>query len=266
MNDKSSHPPMIEAAPLTDLDGIRHGFFTREGGVSDGIFTSLNCGFGSSDRTDAVAENRHRVTTALGADADRLTTVYQVHGTAVVPVQRSWRHGDAPKADGMVTNQSGVVLGILTADCAPVLFADAQAGVIGACHAGWRGALDGIVEATIAAMERLGARREAIQAATGPTIAQDSYQVGPEFRDRFVKARAANNRFFQADDEDRFRFDLPGYVSERLQESRIGWIESVGCDTCAETSQFFSYRRSTLAGEQDFGRALSAIALQRSQV
>jgi YfiH family protein len=263
MNGKSSHPPMIEAARLADLGGIRHGFFTREGGVSDGIFTSLNCGFGSSDRADAVAENRRRVTGALGADSAKLTTVYQVHGTTVVPVEKSWDHSDSPKADGMVTNQDGIVLGILTADCAPVLFADAQAGVIGACHAGWRGALDGIVEATIAAMERLGASRAAIHAAIGPTIAQDSYQVGPEFRDRFIDGDTANNKFFRPDDEDRFRLDLPGYVADRLTASKVGMIDSVGHDTCADSSKLFSYRRSTLNGAPDFGRALSAIALQR---
>jgi YfiH family protein len=254
---------MIEAAPLAGLGGIRHGFFTREGGVSDGIFTSLNCGFGSSDSADAVAENRRRVTAALNANIDKLTTVHQIHGITVIPVETSWAHGDAPKADGMVTNQSGIVLGISTADCSPVLFADAQAGVIGACHAGWRGALDGVLEATVAAMERLGASRAAIRAAIGPTIAQDSYQVGPEFRDRFINQKAQNERFFRPDDEDRHRFDLPGYVANRLENSRIGVVESVGHDTCADTSRLFSYRRSTLNGEPDFGRALSAIALQR---
>ena len=264
MKQQTPHPPTIQAAPLSGLNRVRHGFFTREGGVSDGLFTSLNCGFGSSDDTAAVAENRRRATVSLGAAADALTTVYQVHGTAVVPVETGWNHGDAPKADGMVTNREGVVLGILTADCAPVLFADAAAGVIGACHAGWRGALDGIVEATISAMEQLGARRRDVHAAIGPCIAQASYQVGPEFRDRFLEARADTARFFEADDGDRFRFDLPGYVTVRLQESKIGVIDATEGDTCAETGRLFSYRRSTLSGEADFGRALSAITLQRS--
>lgn len=263
MNGTSSPPPLIEAAALTGLDGIRHGFFSRKGGVSKGVYTSLNCGFGSSDSADSVAENRRRATIALDSAADDLTTIYQIHGTNVVTVDKSWHYDDAPKADGMVTNRGGIVLGILTADCAPVLFADAQAGVIGACHAGWRGALDGIVEATVAAMEQLGASRAAIRAAIGPTIAQDSYQVGPEFRDRFIDQTAANDRFFGPDDEDRHRFDLPGYVGNRLEASGIGVVESVGRDTCADSDTLFSYRRSTLNGEPDFGRALSAIALPR---
>ncbi len=261
MTQISSHPPMIEAAPLAELEGIRHGFFTREGGVSDGIFGSLNCGLGSSDSAEAVSENRRRAAAALGAAREALTTIHQVHGTNVVPVETGWSHGEAPKADGMVTNRRGIVLGILTADCAPVLFADPQAGVIGACHAGWRGALDGIVETTVAAMERLGADRAAIRAAIGPTIAQDSYQVGPEFRDRFVAEDAENGRFFRPDDEDRFRFDLPGYIADRLKASKIERVVSVGRDTCAESEILFSYRRSTQKGEPDYGRALSAIVL-----
>lgn len=264
MTRQTPHPPTIRSAPLSGLDRVGHGFFTREGGVSSGLFTSLNCGFGSSDDAAAVAENRRRATVSLGAADDALTTVYQVHGTAVVPVQTSWAHGDAPKADGMVTDREGIVLGILTADCAPVLFADATAGVIGACHAGWRGALDGIVEATVEAMEQLGAQRSAIHAAIGPCIAQQSYQVGPEFRDRFLDAQADTARFFEADDGDRFRFDLPGYVTGRLKDSGIGTVETTDGDTCADTGRLFSYRRSTLRGEADFGRALSAITLHRA--
>lgn len=263
MNRNTPHPPTIQSAPLSGLERVRHGFFTREGGVSDGLFTSLNCGFGSSDDAAAVAENRRRATVSLGADDDALTTVYQIHGTAVVPVETGWDHSDAPKADGMVTNREGVVLGILTADCAPVLFADAQAGVVGACHAGWRGALDGIIEATVEAMERLGAGRRDIHAAIGPCIAQRSYQVGPEFRDRFLNTAPDTARFFEADDGDRFRFDLPGYVTGRLKDSNIGTIDTTDGDTCADTGRLFSYRRSTLSGEPDFGRALSAITLQR---
>lgn len=264
MTQQTLHRPTIRSAPLSALDRVRHGFFTREGGVSSGLFSSLNCGFGSSDDTAAVAENRRRATASLGAANDALTTVYQVHGTAVVQVETGWAHGDAPKADGMVTDREGIVLGILTADCAPVLFADATAGVIGACHAGWRGALDGIVEATVAAMVQLGAQRSAIHAAIGPCIAQQSYQVGPEFRDRFLDAQADTTRFFQADDGDRFRFDLPGYVTGRLEDSGIGTVDTTDDDTCAESGRLFSYRRSTLSGEADFGRALSAITLQRA--
>jgi polyphenol oxidase len=265
MNGTSPPPPFIESTALTGLEGIRHGFFSREGGVSKGVYRSLNCGFGSSDSADAVAENRRRATVALDSAAEDLTTVYQIHGTNVVTVDKNWHYDDAPKADGMATNRGGIVLGILTADCAPVLFADARAGVIAACHAGWRGALDGIVEATVAAMEQLGASRAAIRAAIGPTIAQASYQVGPEFRDRFIGQSTANDRFFGPDDEDRHRFDLPGYVVNRLENSGIGEVGSVGHDTCANSDRLFSYRRSTLNGEPDYGRALSAIALPRGR-
>ncbi len=254
-------PAALEAPALEAAPGLRHGFFTREGGVSGGLCASLNCGFGSDDAACDVAENRRRAARALGAAADRLVTVYQVHGTDVVTVDTPWQPGNSPRADGMVTRRPGLVLGILTADCAPVLLADAEAGVVGACHAGWRGALDGIVDATIAAMVALGAQPARIRAAIGPCIAQLSYQVGPEFRAAFTAADPAHDGFFAADAGDRSRFDLEGFVSARLAAAGIGESSAFGLDTCADEARLFSYRRATLAGEPDYGRLLSAITL-----
>ncbi len=261
MTTDESLPPAIEAERLAGLGGVRHGFFTRRGGVSGGLYESLNCGLGSGDDAGAVRENRRRAARALGADTDRLATVYQVHGTTVSVIDSHWTPSHPPEADGMVTDRTGVALGILTADCAPVLMADERASVIGACHAGWRGALDGITDATIAAMERLGARRDRIRAAIGPCIAQRSYQVGDEFRDRFIEADAANERYFRRDRENRFRFDLSSYVADRLTAAALGSVEWVGGDTYADAGNLFSYRRSTHRGERDYGRALSAIML-----
>ena len=253
--------PLIEAPALTGAKGVRHGFFTREGGVSEGLYQTLNCGFGSDDDTDNVTENRRRVCATLDTSAEALVTPYQVHGTDVIVVEQPWSRDTAPQADGLATNVPGIALGILTADCAPILFADRDAGVIGACHAGWRGALDGIIDATLAAMDGLGAQRSNICAAIGPCIAQSSYQVGPEFRDRFLAAEGGHDRFFKADDEGRFRFDLPGFVSERLSRAGVADASWVGLDTCTEDRRLFSYRRSTQRGEADFGRGLSAIML-----
>ncbi len=257
-------PPVLEAPALDGAPGLRHGFFTRQGGVGGGLYASLNCGFGSDDAAGDVAENRRRAARALGAAPDRLVTVYQVHGTDVVTVDTPWRPGKSPRADGMVTRRPGIVLGILTADCAPVLLADAEAGVVGACHAGWRGALDGIVDATLAAMVALGAARARIRAAIGPCIAQRSYQVGPEFRATFTEADPAHDGFFTADSGDRSRFDLEGFVSARLETAGIGETSALGLDTCADAARLFSYRRATLAGEPDYGRLLSAITLTGS--
>ncbi len=259
MNEHRSHPPALEADLVAGLRNIRHGFFTRKGGVSEGIYASLNCGPGSSDDGNAVAENRRRATEAL--KADRLATVYQVHGTDVVTVDERWTPDNPPKADGLATDLPGIALGILTADCAPVLLADEDASVVGACHAGWRGALDGVTDATIAAMEKLGARRDRIAAAIGPCIAQKSYQVGGEFRDIFLNSASENSRYFQPDDADRFRFDLPGYVTARLQAAKLGAVTWIGGDTYTDADSLFSYRRSTHRGEEDYGRALSAIML-----
>jgi hypothetical protein len=252
---------VIRVAALTS-DGLRHAFFTRVGGVSDGLFASLNCGLGSGDDATAVAENRRRAMAALDLDADRLVTCYQVHSPAVVTVERVWTNADRPRADAMVTRERGVALGILTADCAPVLFADADAGVIGAAHAGWRGALGGVIEATVDAMRGLGASVGRIAAAVGPSIAQRSYEVGPEFPAPFIAEDAASDRFFAvAPRPGHFLFDLPGYVAHRLQRLRLARVEASGGDTAAEPERFFSYRRACLRHERDYGRALSAISL-----
>lgn len=245
-----------------DVAGIRHGFFTRQGGVSDGVYASLNCGFGSRDRTDDVAENRSRVAQTLAVDTQALNTVHQVHSADVATVTAAWEPAAAPRADAMVCRTPGIAIGVLTADCGPVLLADADAGIIGAAHAGWRGALNGIVEATIGAMCDLGANLERIRAALGPCIAQDSYEVGPEFRDAFLAADEANDSFFVASDRPtHFRFDLPGYVAQRLARAGIAAVERLEVDTYAETEHCFSYRRATHAGEDDYGRLISAIAL-----
>lgn len=249
-------------APLeaTSLHDVRHGFFTRRGGVSFGLYAALNCGPGSGDDPAAVQENRRRVAETLEA-RHGLVSLYQVHGRDVVVVGDSYDPGQRPKADGMVTTRRGIALGILTADCAPVLFADLQAGVIGACHAGWRGALAGVTDATIEAMERLGAKRENIRAAIGPLIRQPSYEVSAPFRDQFLAVAADSDRFFAPGRRDgHWQFDLPGYLMQRLERSGVT-AEDLGLDTCSDPDRFFSYRRMTLSGEADYGRQISAIAL-----
>jgi polyphenol oxidase len=248
---------------LPVLDGVRHGFFGREGGVSDGLYASLNCGFGSGDDLAKVAENRARAARALGATGGTLVTCYQVHSPDVVTVDRPWRREANPKADGMATRTPGVALGILTADCAPVLFADPEAGVIGAAHAGWRGALGGVLEATLAAMKQLGAARARIRAAIGPCIAQASYEVGPEFPAAFLAEDTANARFFTPSRRaGHHMFDLGGYVERRLGRAGLAAIGRAAHDTAAEADRFFSYRRACLRGETDYGRELSAIVLE----
>lgn len=252
-----------DIAPVTavSLAGMRHGFFTRRGGVSGGIYASLNCGPGSADEPAAIQENRKRVAMALGAE-DGLVSLYQVHGRDVITIDGNYdTSGPRPKADGMVTTRPGVALGILTADCAPVLFADTEAGVIGACHAGWRGALAGITDATVEAMERAGAARERIRAAIGPLIRQSSYEVSDSFRSGFLDAAAANDAFFAPGRRaGHWQFDLPGYLMQRLRQAEVV-AEDLELDTCADAARFFSYRRTTLAGEPDYGRQISAIAL-----
>ncbi|HZD24767.1 MAG TPA: peptidoglycan editing factor PgeF [Alphaproteobacteria bacterium] len=253
---------MLTSASLAALPGVRHGFFTREGGVSRGIYASLNCGYGSGDSRADVGENRARVAAQLGLGGDALITIHQVHSPDVTIVERPWAPGEAPRGDAMVTARPGIGLGILAADCGPVLFADAEAGVIGAAHAGWRGALGGVLEATVEAMETLGARRERIAAALGPCIAQASYEVGPEFRDGFLARAAGNARYFvPSGREGHHRFDLPGYVLDRLVELGLGAAERLHNDTYAEADGFFSFRRATHRGEPDYGRQISAIAL-----
>jgi len=254
---KPDAPPCWTTGVLT---GVRHGFFGRAGGVSTGIYASLNAGPGSRDDAEAVRENRRRIAAAFGVDADRLVGVHQVHSPRVVVADAPWP-GDRPEADALVTATPGLVLSILTADCAPVLFADAEAGVIGAAHAGWKGALGGVLANTIDAMCAKGAARARISAAIGPCIAQASYEVGPEFEARFRDADDANGAFFVAGEGDRRRFDLPGYCAARLDAAGLTHVTRLDLDTYARPEDFFSHRRSVHAGEGDYGRDCSAIAL-----
>jgi YfiH family protein len=238
---------------------ITHGFFGRTGGVSTGIYESLNCGPGSGDDPAAVTSNRGRVAQHLSAE---LVTLYQIHGNGTVNVTAPWGD-DRPQADAMVTATPGIALGILTADCAPVLFADTRAGVVGAAHAGWKGTLNGVIESVLAAMEKLGADRARIAAAIGPCIAQDSYEVGAEFRDRFAAADDAHTRFFRASDRaGHFRFGLEDYVAHRLAGAAVANIEPLRIDTYAREADFFSFRRATHRREPNYGRQISAIALK----
>jgi polyphenol oxidase len=240
---------------------VPHGFFTRRGGVSAGPYASLNCSLSGQDSRDAVLENRARAAHTIGASAAALVGLTQVHGTDVVYVAEPWPPGAGPQADAMVTDRPGVSLGIVTADCAPILFADMPAGVVAAAHAGWRGALAGVADATIEAMERLGARRDRIQAAVGPCIAQPSYEVDEAFRARFLDADGQNARFFVTGPSGKPHFDLEAYVVHRLISAGLGEVEALNLDTYAEPDRFFSYRRATHLGEADYGRQLSAIAI-----
>jgi YfiH family protein len=259
---------MITLDALAANAGIRHAFFTRAGGVSEDAFAALNCGFGSGDAPEKVARNRALAAARLGLAADRLVSARQCHGAAALVVERPWRGKErrceeAPRADGLVTRIPGIALGILTADCAPVLFADAEARVIGAAHAGWRGALGGIIEATIARMEELGARRPDIRAGIGPCIGHLSYEVGPEFPAPFLLEDAAAQAFFApAPRAGHFLFDLASYVAHRLARAGIGTIACASHDTLCEEERFFSYRRACLRGEHRYGRLLSAIAIE----
>ena len=254
---------MITLGPLNDLDGVRHAFFTRAGGVSEGLFASLNCGYGSGDDPERVTENRALALQRAELEGAALNTCYQIHSAAVATVEAPWPRDAAPKVDGMVTARPGLALGILTADCVPVLLADGEARVVGAAHAGWRGALAGVIEATVQAMVALGARAERIRAGIGPCIAQRSYEVGPEFPALFLTQDPVNEAFFApARRAGHHLFDLPGYVGARLAGTGIKRITCAYCDTCAEATRFFSYRRATLAGEKDYGRGLSIVALE----
>jgi YfiH family protein len=239
---------------------LSHGFFGRPGGVSVGVYAGLNCGPGSGDDREAVIENRRRATETLGGA--KLVTCYQVHSTTAVTVTAPWEIDAAPHADAMATNVPHLALGILTADCAPVLLADAEAGVIGAAHAGWKGAIGGVTDAAIAAMEGLGAKRSRIAAAIGPCIAQVSYEVDAGFRERFLADAADNDAFFaQAGRDGHYQFDLEAYVMRRLSLAGVSDILPLNCDTYADPRGFFSFRRATHRGEKDYGRDLSAIAL-----
>jgi YfiH family protein len=242
--------------------GAPHGFFTRRGGVSEGPFTSLNCSLSGADAREAVLENRARAARAIGASPGRLVGLTQVHGTTVVRVTDPWEAGAGPRADAMVSDRPAVALGIVTADCAPVLFADPRAGIIGAAHAGWRGAVAGVLEATLAAMIRLGARTEHVAAVIGPCIAQASYEVAADLRD-VVLARDPGDSvcFATGRREGRWQFDLPGYCALRLRAAGLEQVSAIGADTVADEARFFSHRRRTLAGGGPIGHQISIVML-----
>ncbi len=247
---------------LGGLTGIGHGFWTRHDGVSDGIYESLNCGLGSRDKPELVQANRALVAAALGVPADALATPYQVHGAQVRHVTSAWQSANRPQSDAVVTDRPGIALGVSTADCGPVLFADQEARVVGAAHAGWRGALSGVLAATVGAMEQLNADRSRIVAVLGPTISQANYEVGLELKNRFTSADRTNDRFFRPSDRDgHAMFDLPGYIVSRLTNAGVAQVSALNLCTYADLGRFFSYRRATHRGEADYGRMLSAIAL-----
>jgi len=250
----------LEIVTSDALAPLRHGFFTRKGGASSGVFDGLNCGPGSSDQSDMVAINRARVAGAMGVGVDHLVTISQVHSADVVTVDAPIT-GPLPDADALVTATPGLVLGILTADCQPVLFADAKAGVIGAAHAGWRGAMDGVLEATLDAMEALGAKRGDTTAVIGPTISQRAYEVGPEYFEEFLADDPDNARFFAGGTGDRMLFDLPAYGLARLRAAGIGLAEWTRHCTYSDPERFFSYRRTVHNKEADYGRLISTIRL-----
>ena len=253
---------MIEAHNLIKIPDIRHGFFTREGGYSTGDYSGLNCIYGTGDDPDKVKRNRTHIATALGLEHEQLVTPYQHHSADVVVVTEPWERADAPKADGLVSATPGVGIGITTADCAPVLFADTEKGVIGAAHAGWRGALGGVTDSVIVEMEKLGARREAISVAVGPTISGANYEVGPEFHQQFMDADSVNARYFRPSARDgHFMFDLPAYLEHRLGGQELGSVECTGQCTYSDDVRFYSYRRATHRGEKTYGGQLSAITL-----
>ncbi|MFO1147305.1 MAG: peptidoglycan editing factor PgeF [Alsobacter sp.] len=252
---------MIQA-PELDLPGVVHAFFTREGGVSTGIYASLNGGLGSADDRENVLQNRRRMAAALGVAETHLVNVHQVHSPDVVIADGPWPGDERPRADGMASRTPGVALAVASADCGPVLFADPQARVVGACHAGWRGAFEGVLERTVEAMESLGARRKRIAAVLGPTIGPHAYEVGPEFVTRFLERDQAYGRFFTDTSAGQHAFfDLPRFIGARLEETGVGAFADLGLCTYAHEERFFSYRRATHRGEPDYGRLISAIAL-----
>ena len=255
-----SAPPPVAVIRAPSLDGVAHGFLGRIGGVSTGLHAGLNVGIGSDDDAAAVLENR-RLATAAVLPGAALTTLYQTHSADCVTVRAPFEDRLRPRADALVTDRPGLALGILTADCAPVLLADVAAGVVGAAHAGWKGALGGVTDATILAMEALGAKRERIAAAIGPCIARSSYEVDDAFARRFAAHDPANERFFAEGREGHFQFDLEAYVAHRLAEAGIGRVALLGLDTYADEARFFSYRRATHRGEPDYGRQISIIGL-----
>jgi YfiH family protein len=249
--------PLLSAVP-----GLRHQFFSREGGVSDGIYAGLNGGIGSRDDQSHVAENRRRMAAAMGVAPDRFLTAFQIHSPDVAVAKAPWDNASRPRVDAIVTRVEGLAIGVTAADCGPILFADPSARVIGAAHAGWKGALTGVLESTIAAMEKLGAGRDHMVAAIGPLIRQPSYEVGSEFVERFVEADAENGRFFlPAARIGHSMFDLGGFIRMRLERAGIPMIDDIGIDTYAD-ERFYSYRRSVHRSEPDYGRHVHAIVLE----
>ncbi|MBO6757430.1 MAG: peptidoglycan editing factor PgeF [Roseibium sp.] len=252
---------MIQSTALAG-PSVMHGFFTRCGGASEGIYASLNVGMGSGDDQDRVRENRRRIAGRLGVSLDNLVSPYQIHSPDVLTIRGPWTGDEDRKADALVTDRPGVAIAVSTADCGPVLLADHDAGVIGAAHAGWKGAIGGVLENTVAAMEALGADRSQIVAVLGPTISQSSYEVGPEFHDRFSADSSANTVFFRPSSRSGHHlFDLPGFILDRLRRSGVSHVEDVGLCTYRDEDRFYSYRRTTHRAEPDYGRLLSAIVL-----
>ncbi len=251
---------MIESDHLK-FPGISHGFFDRGGGHSSGIFASLNCGLGSGDDPELVHKNRDVVARQLGVASENLVSAWQVHSADVIHVTAPWPIHQRPKLDGMVCNTKGVAIGVLTADCGPILFADAEAQVIGACHAGWKGALTGVAEATVAAMEKLGAKRNRITAVIGPTISRSNYEVGPDFPAPFLANSESAKFFTPSTKTNHHMFDLPGYLQWRMKNAGLGNVINLDLCTYADEARFFSYRRATHRNETDYGRLISAITL-----
>ena len=253
---------VLKSDMLDGARGIQHAFFTRQGGVSEGIYASPNCGYGSNDDPQAVRENRRRAAAYLGASYDDIVTSHQVHSAKALVIEAPFGPAGPQQADALVTQMPGLAIGVLAADCTPVLFADPQAKVIGAAHAGWRGAVSGVLEATLDAMETIGAERSRIRVAIGPTIHQPNYEVGPEFEEEFLKLDLRNKRFFTrpATGERPF-FDLPGFCYARLKAASAGFIEVISHCTYTNDSLFYSYRRKTHLSEHDYGRQMSAIAI-----
>ncbi len=247
-------------SPALHAAGIRHAFFTREGGVSEGVYAGLNGGIGSADRPEHVAENRARMARYLGVQPENLLSLYQIHSPVALTVTDPWSRENRPQADAMVTTTAGIALGVGAADCGPILFADPEARVVGAAHSGWKGAIGGVLEATIVAMERVGARRSRLIVALGPMLSQENYEVGPEFRATFLNESAGNARFFrEGTREDHPYFDLPGYIVSRLEAADVGTIENSALCTYADEARFYSYRRKTHRNEPDYGRLIAAI-------
>ena len=254
---------MIRSALLREIPNVRHGFFTREGGHSAGIYASLNCSFGSKDDAASVKQNRDIVAARMGVDAARLLTVWQSHSADVMMVEAAFDVRRPPEADAMVTLRPGIALGVMSADCTPILLADRGGRAVGVAHAGWKGALGGILEASVAGFQSRGVEPGDLLAAIGPTIGQTNYEVGPEFLDRFLADDAANARFFAASSRNgHHRFDLPGYVKLKLERLGLARVEDLALCTYGDEARFFSYRRATHRGEADYGRLISAIVIE----